>query len=143
MQNTSKQHFKLTVFAVGNGGSNIASSTTAITPLLLNILHRKNIQTFCIVTIPFTFEGKYKIVKALAVVEQIKESGTAFTVYNNEILRQEFGDKSIKEAFEFFDSSIADKVSDVYEKEDWIIDYLKKGGEIKKENKYNVHISKH
>ena len=199
MQDTSKQPLKLTVFAVGGGGTNIAKSIkklnkgksinfitidtegnrkssigtriiiqdpsdmkpqpavylqiqqkikpflkdtevaiiiatlggitgTYVTPLLLNVLRRDNIQTFCIVTTPFAFENRKE--KALAAVERIKESGTAFTIYDNEFAQKEYGDAPAADVFYGIDCNISNTISDIYAKEDWIIECLKEGGEM-------------
>ena len=87
---------------------------TSITPLLLDVLHRNNIQTSCIVTMPFSFEGNSKILEAVKVIELIKKSKTPITVFNNETLIQEFEDKSLPEAFDYMDRTIAEKVFEMY-----------------------------
>lgn len=74
---------------------------TGAAPIIAHIAKEMGILTIGIVTIPFQFEMKPKIVKAIKGVNEMKENVDALLVINNERLREIYADgiTTAKEAF--------------------------------------------
>lgn len=70
-------------------------------PIIAHIAKEMGILTIGIVTIPFQFEMKPKIIKAIKGVNEMKENVDALLVINNERLREIYADgiTTAKEAF--------------------------------------------
>ena len=66
-----------------------------------------NILTVGIVTIPFLFEGKEKIIQAIEGVEQIKQNVDALMIINNERLRSIYSDLTFINAFTKADDTLS------------------------------------
>jgi len=94
---------------MGGGTGTGASSTVARVARELDIL------TIGIVTIPFMFEGRFKILQALKGVEEIKKNVDALLVINNERLRDIFSDLSLPEAFKKADDTLTIAVRSISE----------------------------
>ena len=73
----------MTFITAGMGGG----TGTGAGPIVAKISKEMGILTVGIVTIPFVFEGRPKIVKALKGVEQMANNVDALLVINNERLR--------------------------------------------------------
>jgi len=94
---------------MGGGTGTGASSTVARVAKELNIL------TVGIVTIPFMFEGRFKILQALKGVEEIQNNVDALLVINNERLRDIYSDLSLPEAFKKADDTLTIAVRSISE----------------------------
>ena len=94
---------------MGGGTGTGASSTIARVARELGIL------TIGIVTIPFMFEGKFKILQAIKGVEEIKKNVDALLVINNERLRDMYSDLSLPEAFQKADNTLSIAVRSISE----------------------------
>lgn len=76
------KHTKMVFITAGMGGG----TGTGAGPVVARIAHEKGILTVGIVTIPFLFEGKKKIAKALAGADEMAKYVDALLVINNEQL---------------------------------------------------------
>jgi len=94
---------------MGGGTGTGASSTVAKVARELDIL------TVGIVTIPFVFEGRFKILQALKGVEEIQKNVDALLVINNERLRDIYSDLSLPEAFKKADDTLTIAVRSISE----------------------------
>jgi len=94
---------------MGGGTGTGASSTVARVARELDIL------TIGIVTIPFMFEGRFKILQALKGVEEIQKNVDALLVINNERLRDIYSDLSLPEAFKKADDTLTVAVRSISE----------------------------
>jgi len=94
---------------MGGGTGTGASSTVARVARELDIL------TVGIVTIPFMFEGRFKILQALKGVEEIQNNVDALLVINNERLRDIYSDLSLPEAFKKADDTLTVAVRSISE----------------------------
>ena len=94
---------------MGGGTGTGASSTVARVARGLDIL------TIGIVTIPFVFEGRFKILQALKGVEEIKKNVDALLVINNERLRDIYSDLSLPDAFKKADDTLSIAVRSISE----------------------------
>ncbi|MCQ2348198.1 MAG: cell division protein FtsZ [Paludibacteraceae bacterium] len=81
--------------AAGMGGG----TGTGASSIVAEVAQEMNILTVGIVTIPFAFEGKPKIRKALTGVATLAEHVDAILVINNEKLKQIYPDLNILNAF--------------------------------------------
>jgi len=72
---------------------------TGASAIIAEVAQEMNILTVGIVTIPFAFEGKKKIDKAMAGVNNLAEHVDALLVINNEKLKQIYPDLSFFNAF--------------------------------------------
>lgn len=86
---------KMVFITAGMGGG----TGTGAAPVIAKIAKAKDILTVGIVTIPFAFEGKRKILQALDGVEEMSKHVDALLVVNNERLRNVYPDLSMKNAF--------------------------------------------
>ena len=94
---------------MGGGTGTGASATVARVARELDIL------TIGIVTIPFMFEGRFKILQALKGVEEIRSNVDALLVINNERLRDIYSDLSLPEAFKKADDTLTVAVRSISE----------------------------
>ena len=84
-----------------------AGTGTGAAPVVARIAKDMNILTVGIVTIPFVFEGRKKIIQALRGVEDIAQNVDALLVINNERLIDIYSDLTIPNAFAKADDTLA------------------------------------
>lgn len=94
---------KMVFITAGMGGG----TGTGAAPVVARIAKDMGILTVGIVTIPFVFEGRKKIIQALKGVEQIAKSVDALLVINNERLIEIYSDLTIPNAFGKADDTLA------------------------------------
>ncbi len=89
---------KMVFLTAGLGGG----TGTGAAPLIAKMAREKGILTVGVVTLPFRFEKKARMEKALAGVERMKQNVDALLVVNNERLLEVYGDTAmpIDEAFD-------------------------------------------
>ena len=80
---------------------------TGAAPVVARVAKEMNILTVGIVTIPFLFEGKEKIIQAIEGVEQIKQNVDALMIINNERLRSIYSDLTFINAFTKADDTLS------------------------------------
>lgn len=86
---------KMVFITAGMGGG----TGTGAAPVIAGIAKSMGILTVGIVTIPFEFEGRRKIIQALNGVEEINKNVDALLVINNERLREIYADLTVTNAF--------------------------------------------
>ncbi|MBP1618313.1 MAG: ftsZ [Bacteroidetes bacterium] len=94
---------KMVFITAGMGGG----TGTGAAPVVAGIAKSMGILTVGIVTIPFVFEGRKKIIQALKGVEQIARNVDALLVINNERLINIYSDFTIPNAFAKADDTLA------------------------------------
>lgn len=80
---------------------------TGAAPIVGKIAREAGKLTVGIVTIPFRFEGRKKILQALEGVRSIQENVDALLVVNNERLLEIYGKKTLSEAFKLADATLS------------------------------------
>ncbi len=86
---------KMVFITAGMGGG----TGTGAAPVVARIAHEKGVLTIGIVTIPFLFEGKKKIIKALAGADEMQKYVDALLIINNERLSEIYPDLNFMNAF--------------------------------------------
>ena len=83
---------------------------TGAAPVIAGIAKSMGILTVGIITIPFYFEKRKKIVKALQGVEEMRKNVDALLIVNNERLCDVYADSEItvKDAFKLADKVLSD-----------------------------------
>ena len=94
---------RMTFITAGMGGG----TGTGAAPVIARVSKEMDILTVGIVTIPFAFEGKKKIDKALDGVEEMAKHVDALLVVNNERLREIYQSLSLDEAFAKADATLS------------------------------------
>lgn len=94
---------KMVFITAGMGGG----TGTGAAPVVARIAKDMEILTVGIVTIPFVFEGRKKIIQALKGVEEIAKNVDALLVINNERLIDIYSDLTIPNAFAKADDTLA------------------------------------
>ncbi|MDH6355723.1 cell division protein FtsZ [Dysgonomonas sp. PH5-45] len=94
---------KMVFITAGMGGG----TGTGAAPVVARIAKDMDILTVGIVTIPFVFEGRKKIIQALKGVEEIAKNVDALLVINNERLIDIYSDLTIPNAFAKADDTLA------------------------------------
>lgn len=94
---------KMVFITAGMGGG----TGTGAAPVVARIAKDMAILTVGIVTIPFVFEGRKKIIQALKGVEEIAKNVDALLVINNERLIDIYSDLTIPNAFAKADDTLA------------------------------------
>ena len=104
---------KMVFVTAGMGGG----TGTGAAPIIAGIAKEKGILTIGIVTIPFYFEKKRKIIKALKGVEEMRKNVDALLIINNERLCDVFSDTqvTIKEAFHRADDILCNAAKSISE----------------------------
>ena len=104
---------KMVFVTAGMGGG----TGTGAAPVVAGIAKRMGLLTVGVVTIPFFFEKKRKIIKALMGVEEMRMNGDALLIVNNERLCDVYSDSdlSVKEAFLRADNILMDAVRGIAE----------------------------
>jgi len=102
---------EMVFITAGMGGG----TGTGASPTVARIAKGLGILTIGIVTIPFMFEERFKILQALKGVEEMKKNVDALLVINNERLRDIYSDLSLPEAFKKADDTLTIAVRSISE----------------------------
>lgn len=102
---------EMVFITAGMGGG----TGTGASPVVARVARALDILTIGIVTIPFMFEGPFKILQALKGVEEIKKNVDALLVINNERLRDIYSDRSLPDAFKKADDTLTIAVRSISE----------------------------
>jgi cell division protein FtsZ len=102
---------EMVFITAGMGGG----TGTGASPTVARVAKEMGILTIGIVTIPFMFEGSYKILQALKGVEAIKKNVDALLVINNERLRDIYAELSLPDAFKKADNTLTIAVRSISE----------------------------
>ena len=104
---------KMVFVTAGMGGG----TGTGAAPLVAGIAKEMGLLTVGVVTIPFYFEKKKKIIKALKGVDEMRKNVDALLIVNNERLCDIYADSelSVKEAFKRADDILMDAVKGIAE----------------------------
>ncbi len=94
---------QMVFITAGMGGG----TGTGAAPVVARVAKEMDILTIGIVTIPFLFEGKEKIMQAIAGLDQIKENVDALMIINNERLRSIYQDLTFINAFTKADDTLS------------------------------------
>lgn len=104
---------KMAFVIAGMGGG----TGTGAAPVIAGIAKSMGILTVGIITIPFYFEKRKKIVKALQGVEEMRKNVDALLIVNNERLCDVYADSEItvKDAFKLADKVLSDATKSISE----------------------------
>ena len=104
---------KMVFITAGMGGG----TGTGAAPVVAGVAKDMGILTVGVVTIPFAFEKKRKIIKALKGVDELRKNVDALLIVNNERLCDVYSDSdiSMKEAFVRADNILMDAVKGISE----------------------------
>ena len=104
---------KMVFVTAGMGGG----TGTGAAPVVAGVAKDMGLLTVGVVTIPFYFEKKRKIIKALKGVEELRKNVDALLIVNNERLCDVYADSeiSMKEAFIRADNILMDAVKGISE----------------------------
>lgn len=102
---------KMVFITAGMGGG----TGTGAAPIVAREAMKRGILTIGIVTIPFLFEMKPKIDKALDGVEKMAQEVDALLVVNNERLRHVYADLTVVNAFKKADDTLTKAVRSIVE----------------------------
>jgi len=102
---------KMLFITAGMGGG----TGTGASPIVAQVAQEMEILTVGIVTIPFAFEGKPKIRKALVGVAELAEHVDALLVINNEKLCKIFPDLDLPNAFDKSDDVVSNAAKSIAE----------------------------
>ena len=94
---------RMVFITAGMGGG----TGTGAAPVIGRIAMEAGLLTIGIVTIPFLFEGKKKILQALEGVKQMRKSVDALLVVNNQRLIEIYPDYTVRNAFEKADDTLS------------------------------------
>ncbi len=94
---------KMAFITAGMGGG----TGTGGAPIIARICKELGILTVGIVTTPFSYEGKKRMMQADEGVQRLKEYVDTLLIISNDKLRQKFGDLKFKAAFEKADNVLA------------------------------------
>ena len=103
---------EMVFITAGMGGG----TGTGAAPIVGKIARDVGKLTVGIATIPFKFEGRRKILRALEGVRRLQESVDALLVVNNEKLIEIYGKKTVSEAFQLADNTLSNaarSISDI------------------------------
>lgn len=104
---------KMVFVTAGMGGG----TGTGAAPIIAGVAKEMGILTIGIVTIPFYFEKKNKIIKALRGVEEMRKNVDALLIINNERICDIYSDSkvTIKESFRRADQILSDATKSISE----------------------------
>lgn len=104
---------KMVFVTAGMGGG----TGTGAAPVVAGVAKQMGLLTVGVVTIPFYFEKKRKIIKALKGVEELRKNVDALLIVNNERLCDVYADSelSVKDAFQRADNILMDAVKGISE----------------------------
>ena len=113
IQNLLSDGTKMVFVTAGMGGG----TGTGAAPVVAGVAKNMALLTIGVVTIPFYFEKKRKIIKALKGVEEMRKNVDALLIVNNERLCDVYSDAEIplKEAFFRADNILMDAVKGISE----------------------------
>ncbi len=94
---------KMVFITAGMGGG----TGTGAAPVVARIAREKGVLTIGIVTIPFIFEGKKKIIKALSGADEMQKYVDALLIINNERLSEIYPDLNFMNAFGKADDTLS------------------------------------
>jgi cell division protein FtsZ len=94
---------KMVFITAGMGGG----TGTGAAPVVARIARDKGVLTIGIVTIPFIFEGKKKIIKALSGADEMRKYVDALLIINNERLSEIYPDLNFMNAFGKADDTLS------------------------------------
>ncbi len=94
---------KMAFITAGMGGG----TGTGGAPIIAKICKELGILTVGIVTTPFSYEGKKRMLQAEEGINRLKEYVDTLLIISNDKLRQKFGDLKFKAAFEKADNVLA------------------------------------
>lgn len=104
-------HTEMVFVTAGMGGG----TGTGAGPVVARLAKDAGMLTIGIVTIPFLFEGKKKILKAYEGAQEMKKHVDALLVINNENLVDLYKDLNLFNAFERSDDTLADAARSISE----------------------------
>ncbi len=107
LQNNTKMVF----VTAGMGGG----TGTGAAPIIAQLAKDMGILTVGIVTMPFSFEGKPKLARAEAGIEELKKHCDTVLIILNNKLREVYGKASMKEAFTQADNVLANAAKSIAE----------------------------
>ena len=104
---------KMVFVTAGMGGG----TGTGAAPFIAGIAKSMGLLTIGVVTIPFFFEKRLKIIKALKGVEEMRKNVDALLVINNERICDIYAnsDMSVKESFKHADQILCDATTSISE----------------------------
>ncbi len=102
---------RMVFITAGMGGG----TGTGASPVVASIAHDMGILTVGIVTIPFAFEGKRQIRKALRGIAKLAQHTDALLVINNEKLRMLFPEFDLPNAFRSSDEVVCNAAKSIAE----------------------------
>lgn len=104
---------KMVFLAAGMG----SGTGTGATPVIASIAKKLGLLTVAVVTLPFYFEKKRKIIKALKGIDELRKHVDALLIVNNERLCDEYadGDTPLGDAFRQADNVLMDAVKGIAE----------------------------
>jgi len=94
---------KMVFITAGMGGG----TGTGAAPVVARIARERGVLTIGIVTIPFLFEGKKKIIKALSGADEMQKYVDALLIINNERLSEIYPDLNFMNAFGKADDTLS------------------------------------
>jgi cell division protein FtsZ len=95
IRNLLNEDTKMIFITAGMGGG----TGTGAAPVIARVARELGILTVGIVTVPFGFEGKKKMIQADAGIRELKENCDTVLVILNDKLREIYGNLSIRDAF--------------------------------------------
>lgn len=107
--NLKSYNTDMTIITAGMGGG----TGTGAAAVIGKISRDLDILTVGIVTIPFKFEGRKKILQALKGVENFKKNVDAILIINNQRLIDMFPDLTLAEGFKKSDQVLSDATSSI------------------------------
>lgn len=102
---------QMVFITAGMGGG----TGTGAAPVIARIAKEMDILTVGIVTIPFLFEGRAKILRAIEGVEKMSKNVDAILVVKNELLMSVYPDMTLKEAFKKADETLTTSTRSISE----------------------------
>jgi cell division protein FtsZ len=102
---------KMVFITAGMGGG----TGTGAAPVIAKAAREMGLLTVAIVTIPFKFEGKVRILQAIDGINELMKHVDSLLVINNEKLREVFGDLKISEAFSRADNVLTSAAKGIAE----------------------------
>ena len=104
---------RMVFVTAGMGGG----TGTGAAPVIAGVAKQMGLLTVGVVTIPFYFEKKRKIIKALKGVDELRKNVDALLIVNNERLCDVYADSdlSVKEAFQRADNILMNAVKGIAE----------------------------
>ncbi len=102
---------RMVFITAGMGGG----TGTGASPVVAQLAREKGILTIGIVTIPFLFEGRKKILKAIDGAEELKKYVDAILIINNERLCEIYSNLAFTDAFFKADDTLAVAASSISE----------------------------